>query len=272
MKISDQFRAVSARKGGFIVNIAIAILAITFVVLVTVDQYSKRHRTSVPSIAKSSGITLPGVNWNNKSETLVAFVTERSTESSANVRFYQRLQLALKDHQDLAFVAAFPDPFDNIDRFLSSNNLSGLQSVHASVKDAHVDAIPTLLLVSNSGEVLDVWPGELGRVRQEQVLDRVGLHDPGLSPDWLMSPESLKELTAHSAVTLLDVRDRANFKNSHVDGSINIPLDELPVRAINELDPKSVIALDGRTLDPNVLDLADMKLAKSGFERVVIIR
>jgi len=70
-------------------------------------------------------------------------------------------------------------------------------------------------------------------------------------------------------VVLLDVRERAAYAIKHRDEARNIPLDELPVRAQNELPPDHTIVIYGS--DPSEADLAYSILDGQGFAHIFIL-
>jgi len=57
----------------------------------------------------------------------------------------------------------------------------------------------------------------------------------------MKTPEWLKEMKASSApLSILDLRGSEAFDKSHIDGSINIPLNELPKKFKSILPDRSV--------------------------------
>ncbi len=84
--------------------------------------------------------------------------------------------------------------------------------------------------------------------------------------------EELQKLTGASRPTILDVGDRASFKRGHLDGAINIPYDELLVRAGIELRGRHRIVIDC-TQEQNFHCLvADHVLKDAGIKDVRILR
>lgn len=57
--------------------------------------------------------------------------------------------------------------------------------------------------------------------------------DRGILEQWYL--DDLEGLLQQSGITLLDVRTPAEFAGSHIDGFVNIPVDELRDR-LDELD------------------------------------
>ena len=70
-------------------------------------------------------------------------------------------------------------------------------------------------------------------------------------------------------LVLLDIRERAAFALNHRDRARNIPLDELPVRAQNELPLDHAIVIYGN--DPDEADLAYSILDTQGFAHLFIL-
>jgi xanthine/CO dehydrogenase XdhC/CoxF family maturation factor len=79
-----------------------------------------------------------------------------------------------------------------------------------------------------------------------------------------------RKVTNKEPLLLLDIRDRAPFTIKHRDGARNIPLDELPVRAENELSTDQTIIIYGDD-DPEKTDLAYSILDTQGFSYVFVI-
>ena len=67
---------------------------------------------------------------------------------------------------------------------------------------------------------------------------------------------------------LLDIRERVPYAMKHKDGARNIPLDELPVRAQNELPLDHTIVIYGN--DRSEIDLAYSILDSQGFANILI--
>jgi rhodanese-related sulfurtransferase/TusA-related sulfurtransferase len=75
-----------------------------------------------------------------------------------------------------------------------------------------------------------------------------------------------KKLEASENITVLDVRETAEYAFNHIPNSISIPLGELEQR-LGELDKEKEIFVVCRT--GNRSDLAAQKLAEKGFTKVI---
>jgi hypothetical protein len=77
-------------------------------------------------------------------------------------------------------------------------------------------------------------------------MSKLKLEDTRSPDEWSITEANLeRKLANKEQLVLLDVRDRAAFAINHRDGARNIPLDELPVRAQNELALDHTIVICG---------------------------
>jgi TonB family protein len=92
----------------------------------------------------------------------------------------------------------------------------------------------------------------------------------GLSPHDELSDEQFNELLRTTKVTVLDARERSEFSRERRPDAINIPLDELPVRAAIELDTKKPVVVDCSRESRGRCTIAAAMLAVAKFVRVLI--
>jgi len=93
-----------------------------------------------------------------------------------------------------------------------------------------------------------------------------------------MSKQPIEEIdrddlrkAGNAGVLLLDVRERHEFRRQHTDGAMNLPFDELPVRARPELLSTRSIAIDCGFADPVVCDQAARVLRGLGFAQLKVV-
>jgi hypothetical protein len=144
--------------------------------------------------------------------------------------------------------------------------------MEAKLGSLGVPGTPTVALLTGANEVVGLWIGKLGR-RQEQacmariVGDKHTLIDSGnegsmeeLSPDGLV--------TRLRGAVLIDVRDREAYYKHHSRGSVNIPIDELTIRARVEYPLHQVITLDCSFVSFSTCVLAKEALRSASFARI----
>lgn len=86
------------------------------------------------------------------------------------------------------------------------------------------------------------------------------------------SAQALKERLewGEVAFTILDVRDRTTFNQSHIMGAMAMPMDEVVERAKSSLEPKREIYIYGET-DEQTAEVAN-KLRGAGFQAISELR
>ena len=85
-------------------------------------------------------------------------------------------------------------------------------------------------------------------------------------PNIINNDELEKKLEASENITVLDVRETAEYAFNHIPNSISIPMGELEQR-LGELDKEQEIFVVCRT--GNRSDLAAQKLEENGFTKVI---
>jgi phage shock protein E len=78
-------------------------------------------------------------------------------------------------------------------------------------------------------------------------------------------------VAARASPVLLDVGEREAFKRGHLAGAINIPVDELTVRARMELDPKKPHVIDCTQEERPRCDRAVATLRRFGFSDLTLL-
>jgi rhodanese-related sulfurtransferase len=69
-------------------------------------------------------------------------------------------------------------------------------------------------------------------------------------------------MSASSAVTILDVRERDDFKRQHRPGAVNIPENELSIRAYIEVDRQRPVVIDCTYTETRVCQNAANRLLR----------
>jgi rhodanese-related sulfurtransferase len=100
-------------------------------------------------------------------------------------------------------------------------------------------------------------------------------------PDFTPTPPGLKaQASSHDlksrldwgepALTIVDVRDRESFNNSHITGALPMPMEELVERAKSSLEPVRDIYIYGET-DEQTTEAANL-LREAGFRKVAELK
>lgn len=142
------------------------------------------------------------------------------------------------------------------------------------IKKFFFQPVPTpdyrIAAIDRNGVVTDMWMGKLSPLEEKALMSKLRLEDTRSPDEWSIDEAGLERKVANKEVlVLLDIRERAAYALNHRDGTRNIPLDELPVRAQNELPLDQTIVIYSH--DPSAADFAYSILDAQGFSRVLIL-
>lgn len=232
-------------KIGRLVNIglnlaSIAVLAVLIVLLV------KRFLPSAQPanrLAIGGTLRLPASSFTKKEErdlSLILFLKVGCPWCETNAPFYRALSEADSDNR-VHLIAMFPQPVVESKIFLASNGIAIFDVRQGDIAGLGVTGTPTLAVVDSSGKIRSLWVGALSAERQADLLTALKLPAPPvplLQPDRI--PTATIPVVPHltdktGQPTIVDISPRDSFESLHISDSVNIPLDELEVRAVHEL-------------------------------------
>jgi hypothetical protein len=126
-----------------------------------------------------------------------------------------------------------------------------------------IRSVPLVLLLDANRSLMGVWEGSLSAGQEAGILtalsDRHTLVRVGGTETTILDNSELRDFLA--AKVLLDVRERDRFHQGHRPSAINIPYDELLVRAPIELSRFSGIVIDCSYSPPPMCSMATQVLA-----------
>lgn len=248
-----------------IVNIAIVMSFLALVGIV-----GKRYVVSSAepkSIEVGDKIALPDINLDSGRNNLLLFLQSDCKYSREGAGFYVSLAKNAMQNPQSRIIAVFSKGDDRYPEFLKDFGLEGLETRQVNFNDFGVLARPTLALVGGDGSVRNVWVGTLAPKEENEVRKQLGLQTVDF---FLEEPDLSNLLRSGQRITVVDSRSRDEYSKNHFENALNIPADELPVRAINELPQSETIAVYGKsTYDGEV---AQQTLAEQGFRGVYILR
>lgn len=270
-----------------LVNIGIALLTVVVAILLAYRFAGLEKRLS-PGDSKiiEGGLKLPieGVDWVKNRRTVVLALTEDCSYCAESMPFYKLLSQQLLSAGNGKFVVVFPTGSKASEDYLQRSGISASEVRYEPFNLLGVTGTPTLMLVSESGVVVDKWIGRLGPGEERKVLDRLQLND-GLVTEVasrppekaavtanFIAPSSLKqEIDQAGKLIVLDIRLREKFAGGHIPSSRNIPADELEVRSINELPRHAhiVVYCDAPNEDDSIF--ANAILQEQKFGRVSVL-
>jgi rhodanese-related sulfurtransferase len=234
-----------------VVDVIIALTAIfTLTRYVVSTRAADTARADVsPPVQPGQPLRLEGVEWSAADHTVVVLVSPTCPACNASSAFFQRLTQAVRatPKARLAFIAA--EPILDVEAWLQQRNISAQAVIHVS-KPVSLGffIVPSLVIVDSRGIVTDLMANRLTDGEQARVLARVtdpaspALNNAVAARE--LSKTDFEHLIASERPIVLDVRDRDSFHRASRPGAVNIPLDELALRAPFELANRTAVAID----------------------------
>jgi rhodanese-related sulfurtransferase len=269
------------QKFNIILNVVIAICAVVFLV-VLIKAYVVLHSQAqeVPVLAIGGKFDLKGFNWGDNRRTVILALSKQCHYCSESAPFYQQLSEEVKAHSGVRLLAIFSESVPDAKSYLEQINVSVDDVRQAPLSALGVKGTPMLLVIDESGFIKDLWFGKLTDFQAKRFIRK--FHDESDVASALKREEEegkridLEEVhrlvKTGEKVTILDVRRREIYAAGHAAGSINIPSDELDVRAVNELSPTDFIITSCQCADARSSTLARDRLMESGFKKVAVLR
>lgn len=255
------------RAAGRVLNFAIIATALLLTGILARNFFS--GRTQAKAITPQAKLFIKGVDWSRSEHTLLLAIRKDCEFSTRSAPFYRRLLQAGGDR--VRIVAVFPNETSEGQAYLDELGLPVSEFKQVSISTLGINSVPTLALLDREGVVSAVWTGQLTPSREAEVMDKLRLKDPRPPGEWSMDEGELKRRRERrEPLVVLDLRGRDEFAQAHMAEARNIPLDELNVRAINELSPDDTIVLFND--DSSRTESAYTALTNQGFNRVFVLR
>lgn len=243
------------------------LLVVTFLVLIGI--FANRYLTDSdsPKVLKSGDIvSLPDLVWRKGQNTLLIFLQSDCKFSYDGAAFYVSLAKKTASRSDLSVITIFSKTDIRRQEFLTDIGLSSIESYVVDFNELGVLGRPLVALVDDSGNVQDIWKGVLSPKQENEVRRKLGLE---LVNYFISRKEVSEALNKGQKIQVLDVRNRQVFEKDPIPDSINMPIDEIPIRAINEITPETTIVINAPSRFFG--ESAQRLLVEQGFRNVFIL-
>lgn len=253
-----------------ILNIAILLVALLLSALLVKKFFIPPTQNSDYGIAPNAALIVEGINWADSERTVLLALSKECKYCSESAGLYRRLAAGVASQSNARLIAVFSDKESAAEAYLKQLEVPIREPRYVSLSPLGIKSVPTLAILDRNGVVTDMWVGKLSPLEEKALLVKLGLEDTGPRTEWSIDEAGLERKVANKELlVLLDIRERAAFALKHRDGARNIPLDELPVRAANELPLDHTIVIF--SYDAADADLAYSILDSQGFARVLIL-
>jgi hypothetical protein len=133
----------------------------------SIDSYNGVNKKTV------NGRTLKKINDLNEEKfkkTLVLVLNTNCPYCTKSVPFYKSLTEAKKPDTS-QIVMAFPQPKDDVDKYLQKHNLSVRAIYGANPIDFETEITPTIVAINDKREIINAWFGLLDEKRETEVVN-----------------------------------------------------------------------------------------------------
>jgi rhodanese-related sulfurtransferase len=254
-------------------NVALVVAALSLaIVLAQRYLYPALFNARPAKIMKGQSLSLPGLNWSKNTKTLLLFLRSDCSYCVSSNEFYQNLVKETADKGDIKLLALFPNEDQGSEKYSQGFRPLSLEARKTNFESLGVSETPIIALVDESGAVLEIWTGKLTPKNEAAVMLALGLQVIKRPENYYISEDEVKHLVNKGHTIVVDLRERDVYNQNHLSDAINIPADELPIRAINELSPSDTIVVYGDYDGDKKSNFAEITLANQGFKNVLTLK
>ena len=175
--------AVWHKRDEHLANVAIIVVAILLGAVLVRRYLLPAAPPPSPSeaarIKPGTKLSLPGVDWGGSSRTLLMVLSTNCRYCTESAPFYQRLAQEKEKHDDLGLLAVLPQSADESQKYLGEHGIKVDAVKQATPASLNVRGTPTLILVDQTGAVVESWIGKLPPPKEVEVLNRFLVEHPG---------------------------------------------------------------------------------------------
>lgn len=129
--------------------------------------------TEEARIQPGTKMTIPGVDWAKSKQTMVLVLSDSCHFCTESAGFYQRLAQERAKRAEMRLIAILPQDMDKGKAYMSKLGVSVDQLGQVPLSMVNVRGTPTLILVDNSGSVVESWVGKLPAEQEAEVIRRL---------------------------------------------------------------------------------------------------
>jgi len=131
---------------------------------------------SVPTnegIKIGTKLTLTDVDWNKSEKNLVLVLSSTCRFCNESAPFYQKLAAQKTGQNNIRLIAVMPQTAAEAKQYLDNHKISVDEIKQTNPDTINVRGTPTLVLVDNTGAVVQSWVGKLPPEKEEEVFQQL---------------------------------------------------------------------------------------------------
>lgn len=156
----------------------VAVVAAALVVLVS---FVRSHILPTPRVTLQGGLQkgapfpkVPGLDFSKSQRTLLVAIDPNCEYCNESLPFFKNLADKLRGRpSNVRMITVFQSSEEPVRRYVEQSQLNVETVFGADFKTLNVSVIPALILIDNSGTILDFWIGKPSKEIEEQIIDHI---------------------------------------------------------------------------------------------------
>lgn len=113
------------------------------------------------------------VDWSKSNRNIVLALSTSCHFCTESVPFYRRLDEQRAEHDEVRLIVVMPQSVVDSKRYIDDKNLVADDVRQIKLSDIYVAGTPTLIVVDQTGAVVESWVGRLPPEKESEVQTRV---------------------------------------------------------------------------------------------------
>ena len=267
--------------------IAFALVGMFFLVKELVPK-QEQEMTGAPvkeiSVDTSKLEGILGEKLQSNSLWVVLFLNTKCKYCHLSMPFYKEVSYISRKSNNIKLVGLFNQDVAETQQYLKENGVEVEILRRVRFKDiSNVTGTPTMVFIDSNGKLVNKNIGILNPLSEVSIINLLKEHSTDLTEpidslalkennkDWfniISADKNLEEQINSGNYTLVDLNERQEYKKEHIIKAVNIPFDELEVRALNEVDTSKPVVIYDSSGDEAILRVRYKILIEQGFQNV----
>ncbi len=261
-----------------VVNVALLVAAAVFIGMLIQKYYrsSEVARDLGPPVTQGTKLSSLNLKQGEAGRVLLLALSSQCRFCFESAPLYRRIVQEVAG-KGIRVVAMLPQSEDEGREYLKGMQVSVDEVRQTNLPALGIFTTPTVLLLDKEGVVDDIWVGKLSPNMEFSLLDRLRTNGQSVQPiggDYpqILASELIGASSQKESFVVVDVDSRKEFREAHIPGSVNIPIDELETRAEDELQSAAHIVVYCRCPSDGAAVSALDQLNKIGFKNVSVLK
>lgn len=154
-------------------NILVLVMGVALISFFVYKNFYPKTKTMEAKTLNTGSLFhgLEEIDFKNHPNTLIIALSTRCPYCTASLPFYKRLIETNKNSEDLRIIGIFPQPQDEIDRYLAEHNLQIHSIPNVKLGDINIEATPTVVWIDNKKKIVRSWEGFFEKDAEDDYWD-----------------------------------------------------------------------------------------------------